>query len=229
MTASFDETADRYADLVDGSISFAGQEHDYFVRRKVDVLVDLARTYCGDPAALDVLDVGCGVGSADRHLEGVFGHLVGCDPSFRSIVQADHTVSGAGYVGGDAAALPFGDGVVDLAFVINVMHHVEPANRGAVMAEVARVVRAGGMVVVFEHNPLNPLTRLSVGRCEFDDGVELLWPRELRRRVAAVGLAELERRYVVFTPFDSPWQHRLEDRLGWLALGAQYFVAARRH
>ena len=30
--------------------------------------------------------------------------------------------------------------------------------------------------MIYEHNPLNPLTRLAVARSEFDEGVELLTP-----------------------------------------------------
>ena len=52
----------------------------------------------------------------------------------------------------------------------------------AFVAELARVVRPGGLVVVFEHNPLNPLTRLVVSRVTFDDGVRLL--RSGERRLA---------------------------------------------
>ena len=74
----------------------------------------------------------------------------------------------------------------------------------------------------------NPLTRRSVNACEFDEGVELLGRRELRSRLGTAGLDEVEHRYIVFSPFDVAWQHRIEHYLGKVPLGAQQYVAGRR-
>lgn len=228
MTASFDDKADRYGELVQSSISFAGQEREYFTRRKADGLTAVTRRLLGDPADLVALDVGAGVGETDSLLAGRFGRLISCDPSSAAVGRATERNQGVPYVVAAGTRLPFSAGAVDLAFAVNVLHHVDPLDRPAFLAELTRVVRPGGAVVAFEHNPWNPLTRLSVARCEFDEGVELLSARELRSGLAQAGLDIVERRYVIFTPFDSAWQHRLEDRIGRLALGAQHYVAARR-
>ena len=89
-------------------------------------------------------------------------------------------------------------------------------------------MRPGGVVALFEHNPLNPLTRLAVSRCEFDEGVELLGPGEAAALLSDAGLTPLERRYIVFFPWPRPRAMRLEAHLGRLPLGAQHVVAARR-
>lgn len=228
MTDTFDEAAAGYGDLVQDSIAFAGQEHDFFIRRKADALRSLVARRLGPLEHLTALDVGCGVGSMAAHLVGDFGRLLGVEPSADSLGFARTRVPSMAMARGDGAALPFPDGVADVTFTVNVLHHVEPPDRNAVVDELRRVTRPGGIVVAFEHNPLNPLTRLSVHRCEFDDGVELLWPRELRRRFEEARLTTVERRYILFTPLDVAWQHRVEDRLGRFPLGAQYYVAGRR-
>lgn len=228
MTTSFDDTAANYTEAVQDSIDFIGVEHEYFVRRKVDLLLGIVARHLGDPAGLTALDVGAGVGTTDTGLVDRFGRLRGCDPSARSVAVATTRNPTVDYLVADGTRLPYPDGSTDVAFTVNVLHHVDPPDRDRFVAEMARVTRSGGLVVAFEHNPLNPLTRRSVNACAFDEGVELLGRRELRRRFRAAGLDEVEHRYIVFTPFDVAWQHRLEDRLGTVPLGAQQYVAARR-
>ena len=43
----------------------------------------------------------------------------------------------------------------------------------------------------------------------------------------ATGLVELERRFIIFTPFDGAFFRQLDDGLSWLPLGAQYCMATR--
>ena len=40
--------------------------------------------------------------------------------------------------------------------------------------ELKRVLRAGGACVIFEHNPLNPLTVQAVNTCPFDENAVLI-------------------------------------------------------
>jgi SAM-dependent methyltransferase len=49
--------------------------------------------------------------------------------------------------------LPFATGAFDAAFAFCVYHHIEPGDRVRHLSELARVVRPGGSVFVFEHNP----------------------------------------------------------------------------
>ena len=96
------------------------------------------------------------------------------------------------------------------------------------MRETARVVRPGGLVAVFEHNPLNPLTRRVVRDCAFDEGVELLPRRELETLLRAAGLEVVSAHYLLFFPWRGRLFEAAERLLARLPLGAQYVVAARR-
>ena len=78
----------------------------------------------------------------------------------------------------DGTALPFTKEIFDLVLAICVFHHIPPSERPYVMREIHRILRPGGIVAVFEHNPLNPLTRYVVKQCEFDIDAELLSLRE---------------------------------------------------
>ena len=89
----------------------------------------------------------------------------------------------------DGERLPYDDERFDVAFAICVLHHVRPAERPRFVGELRRVVRPGGLVALFEHNPLNPLTRLAVHRCAFDGDAVLLRAGEAQHVARASGLA----------------------------------------
>ena len=119
-------------------------------------------------------------------------------------------------------------GRFDLAFAICVLHHVDPPDRPAFVTEVTRVVRPGGLVVVIEHNPMNPLTRKAVARCDFDEGVELASRKEARALFASRGLQPVEHPYILFFPWRGNAPRRVERWLTRLPFGAQYIVAGRK-
>ena len=90
-----------------------------------------------------------------------------------------------------------------------------------------RACRPGGLVVLFEHNPFNPLTRRAVHGCEFDRDAKLLSRRRASSLLADTGLRP-RGRYIEFFPRESRLLRGIEGRLGWLPLGAQYAVFAQR-
>ena len=58
-------------------------------------------------------------------------------------------------------ALPFQNGAFDAALAVNVLHHAgDRADQDAALAEMARTVRPGGLVLVHEITTVNPLYRL---------------------------------------------------------------------
>lgn len=224
----FDDHVESYREAVQQSIAFGGQDLEFFHRRKANQLVDVAARHIGDPEKLSALDVGCGVGLIDSLLEARLGSLCGVDPSGASLTHSSERNRSVSYCVGDGAGLPFATGGFDIAFAVCVVHHVPSDRRGAFVAELRRVVRPGGLVVIFEHNPLNPVTRLAVSRCEFDADAELVTRRATTRLLARAGLTPIEARDIIFTTSSRPWARRLDDALGRVPFGAQHYVAAVR-
>ena len=225
---AFDPYADSYRETVQHSIGFSGQDHDFFTRRKAYHLLDLVSRRLGPPHELRAVDVGCGVGATDTHLVGRFARLEGVDTSEAAVRRAVAANPSVPYEVYDGARLPYDDERFDVAFAICVLHHVPALDRRRFLGELRRVVRPGGLVVLFEHNPLNPLTRLAVHRCAFDGDAVLLRPSEARHVLEDVGLRPVEQRYVVLLPSDRPRALALEHAFRRLPLGAQYYVAALR-
>jgi SAM-dependent methyltransferase len=224
---SFDRHAETYRADVERSIAFAKVDHAQVTERKAEHLLGLCARLLGPPREQRVLDVGCGVGLTDALLVDCVGRLHGIDLSPESVAEAASTNPSAQYTAFDGTAFPLDDGSVDLAFAVCVLHHVPPEERDRFAAELARVVRPGGIVAVFEHNPFNPLTRVAVNRCELDEGVTLARRRTTARLLTRAGLHVEHGRYIIFTT--SPrWSARADRVLGWCPAGAQYLVAARR-
>lgn len=228
MSADFDHHVGSYRSDVESSVAFTGKDADYFARRRAVDLVDLMGRHMGDPGRLEVLDVGCGVGVLHGHLAPHVGALHGADVATDAVRAASEANPAVSYSTYEGQVLPYDDATFDLAVAVCVFHHVDGVDQPGLTAEMARVVRPGGLVVIVEHNPFNPLTRVAVNRCEFDEGVVLLRRARVVELLAGAGLTAVERRYVVFVPLDGEAAHRVDRALRWLPLGGQHYVAARR-
>jgi SAM-dependent methyltransferase len=224
VASAFDRHAADYQAAIASAIAFAGQPHERYVEAKVRRLLELARRRLGHER-VDALDVGCGTGLADSRLVSHVRSLAGVDVSQPMIARARETNPGIDYRISDGSRLPYGDDSFDLVFAICVFHHVDLREQPLLLREMRRVSRPGGLVVVFEHNPWNPLTRRVVHNISFDEGVELLARGRLVSSLREAGIDVTDSEFLLF----SPWRafDVLEPALKWLPLGAQYAVAGR--
>jgi SAM-dependent methyltransferase len=228
MSASFDRYRDTYEDEVEHAIAFSGADAAFFTELKAADLTALARRRFGPVGVARALDFGCGAGALDALLAPAMGTITGVDVSQALLDVAAAANPDLEYRHYDGERLPFEEGSFDLAFASCVFHHIEPADRPAAAAELARVVRPGGIVVLYEHNPMNPLTRLAVSRCAFDEGVVLLGAASVRSLLEEAGLRPVESRFIAFFPWRGRLLRATERLLSRLPLGAQYVVAARK-
>lgn len=222
--AEFDRFDGSYESALREAVSFSGGDPAFFTEVKAELLIDLATRRLGEPARLRALDLGCGPGLTDAYLVDAFQEVNGVDVSAAMIKEATKRNPAAQYQVFDGTRIPQGDHSFDLAFAINVFHHVAPDEREALTHELARVLRPGGLVAIVEHNPLNLLTRWVVANCAFDEDAVLLGRREAERLLTGACLDLVERRYLLFVPRRAP---RLERLLRRVPFGAQFLVAAR--
>jgi SAM-dependent methyltransferase len=226
--SDFNTYKDTYRQAVEESIAFSGRGVDYFAEHKALHLAAVAWRHLGDPASLSALDLGCGIGATDAFAVRHFGELHGADIATEAIARAEEANPAVTYTPYDGVRLPYHDGSFDLAFTINVLHHVPVEQRSRFATEMSRVVRPGGLAVVIEHNQLNPLTSYAVSRCEFDEDAVLLTRRAASLLLQDAGLRPTERRYILFAPLAAARAVMLDRWLRWLPLGGQYYVAAKR-
>lgn len=221
----FDLFADQYRDEMLKAVSFSGADPDLFTRVKADDLLRLARSTLGITTQLGFLDIGCGVGSTDRFLVPHVDELHGIDISSACIARAKQSNPSVHYKAYEGGRLPYETGKFDLAFAICVFHHLQREERPFLLQEMKRVVRAGGLVCIYEHNPWNPLTLWVVRTCAFDRDAELITSHACRQLVRGVGLDVRTSRFILFFPHYGTLFRNAERLLSWIPFGAQYVVA----
>ncbi len=213
--AEFDRYAQGYDSMHASSIRASGEAPEYFADYKRRVLERILADRIGHP----ILDFGCGIGNLSRLLAQAFPSVHGYDPSSRSVKLARERSPGA----------KFHDNVEDIprrhfasAVLANVLHHVQPSERDALLTDIKSMLAPGGKLVVFEHNPLNPLTRRAVADCAFDEHAVLVGPWEIVKLLESAGFKNVGRDFIVFFPRPLASLRSLEPRLRWLPIGAQH-------
>jgi hypothetical protein len=88
------------------------------------------------------------------------------------------------------------------------------------------VLRRGGRIYVFEHNPFNPLTQWVVRHSPIDENAVLLRPSEVRLGLGRAGASAVRTDYIMFTPPRLRFLRPIDKALAWLPLGGQYVVSA---
>jgi SAM-dependent methyltransferase len=219
----FDRFATTYQQVLDGTVRFSGEGGTYFAAVKAQYVRNLVgATFSGT-----MLDYGCGVGLLAGLLKSYLptAQLDGYDVSAASLQRVDPALAAQGQFTSHSDELQKN---YDLIILSNVMHHIPlPERKGAVSELKARLAQLGKLVV-FEHNPANPLTRWVVNHCPFDENVALLWPGEARAYLKNAGLRVLRRDYIVFFPRQLAWLRPLESRIRWVPLGAQYAIVGEQ-
>lgn len=101
-----------------------------------------------------VLDVGCGVGYGTQMLARVARSVLGVDASTEATAYAGRVYGGPriAFAAGDARCLPLPSASVDLVVWFEMIEHIE--EQQVAMAEVARVLRPSGQVIVSTPNKL---------------------------------------------------------------------------
>jgi SAM-dependent methyltransferase len=236
----FDEVARDYVQIHDRSLP-PGVSSDEFVVQKAAKVLDWITEGCGEKGFC-YLDFGCGNGRLFKYILGSEPlkplladgrlQLFGFDTSVESIREA-RTIAGDEAIG---LVSDFGDLPAELRFDLvvsfNVFHHIAPAERPAAATALRHRMRPGARLVVWEHNPFNPFTRLLVKLCPFDDDARLLALGSARRLFSASGLRYRAHEYVNVLP---PGWHRwkglavLDRKLCRLPVGSQYWVMFANH
>jgi SAM-dependent methyltransferase len=234
VSAEFDKHAASYDGGLDNPIKrMIGSSADDYIAVKARWL--MRREKGLREGTVSLLDYGCGAGDLMRVLAGLGARasFSGCDVSTGMLAEAaQRWPAGQGaapaLVAQDGARTPFADGQFDVATVSAVLHHVALPERPAVYAELGRVLKPGGRLYVFEHNPRNPLVRHVIARTPIDANAILLDANEVQVGLLDSARYEVETDYLMFMPPGIKFLRAVDRALAWLPLGAQYAVAARK-
>ena len=219
----FDDYTANYNQLLREGTGFFSSNEEYFAKYKVNLVCDQV-----DTPVNRILEYGCGIGRNIPYLQQAFPNAVimGSDISSASIeiARQDNT---------DVEFFQENENtkvteLFDMIFVAGVFHHIPVAQRTEVAKTLYNRLSPNGLLFVFEHNPYNPITRSIVSNCPYDEDAVLLKPSVLQKILSEAALTVEQKAYCLFVPPSLSMLTWLENWLGWLPLGGQYLVQARR-
>ena len=225
--AEFDQFADEYDNMHAANIAITGERPDFFSEYKIRILKDDVAKL---PAtAQSIIDFGAGIGNSVPFFRRYIPNaaLTCADVSQKSLDIANKRFPGAmapALIQNEKLDSP--DDSYDAAFSACVFHHIPHEEHGHWFQELRRVVKPAGMIAIFEHNPLNPLTVHAVNTCPFDANARLIRAAQLRRSLTEAGWRNATIRYHIFFPRALAALRVLEPSMTWLPLGAQYSAVA---
>jgi SAM-dependent methyltransferase len=228
VEAEFDAYSQSYRAQHQASVDFGGIELDYFAEYKAQVTKSVCEQLGISPAT--IMDFGAGIGNAVKPLHSAFpGAQIKCvDVSEDSLRQCSAlNIPNSSVHVYDGQHIPFASGSVDLAFTACVFHHIPESGHIRLLAEIRRCLSPNGVMVLFEHNPVNPLTRLAVARCPFDENAVLINAWTMKKRFVEAGFSRAKSRYRIFFPGFLNMLRGLENWLEPIPLGGQYYVVGR--
>jgi 2-polyprenyl-6-hydroxyphenyl methylase/3-demethylubiquinone-9 3-methyltransferase len=147
----------------------------------------------------DVLDLGCAGGFMAEAMAARGANVTGIDPAADAVEAARRHARDSGmrivYDVGHGEALPYAAAAFDAVVCVDVLEHVSDLSK--VLAEVARVLRPGGLFL-FDTINRNPIARLATITMAEDvlrllprgthDPAMFIRPRELRAAMEGAGL-----------------------------------------
>ncbi|MCF8482129.1 MAG: class I SAM-dependent methyltransferase [Rhodospirillum sp.] len=186
-----------------------------------------------------VLDLGCGPGGFLLALAPMCARIVGADitPAFVELCKstiAQHQLENATVDQIEPGQLPYGDASFDKIFMIDTIHHLEDSQ--STMREVTRVLKPGGILLVFEPNKGNPLLAVMCLLDRNEHGLLRLGTFRAYERILAEAYDIVERHYngLLIGPdsglsvaiADAVSEGFLSKFMGWFS--PKLFIAARK-
>lgn len=222
-TPEFDQHAKQYDRLLADAMPPGMQENAYFAEYKVALMARRLR----DRVPQRILDFGCGAGRSLTYLERYFpqSRIWGYDVSTESLEVASARASRSTLLSNreEMRSLQF-----DAIFAANVFHHIPRDDRALELTRCRDQLAPNGSMLLFEHNPYNPLTRWVFERCPFDEGAEMLTLRTALQLARQANFSSWNHGYTLFFPRPLAGLRGLEPLLRRVPLGAQYYVHMAR-
>jgi len=222
---NFDEHAEGYRKTHDNAIKLSGANSHYFSEYKIKEILK----HENPEKKYRILDFGCGDGNSSYFIHKHFpnSEIIGIDVSSQSIdIAINKKIPNCQFIAFEGLDLPFENEEFDIVFTSMVFHHISHDLHCRILESIVSKLRIGGRFYIFEHNPLNPLTRKVVNECEFDKDAILLGHRYSRNLVEESGLNDINIYFTIFFPRKTflAMLIRLEPLFRWCPLGAQYYI-----
>jgi 2-polyprenyl-3-methyl-5-hydroxy-6-metoxy-1,4-benzoquinol methylase len=221
VRSQFNSLADSYSEVTSKQHAFFDSNTRYLQEYKVVIAKELV------PKPKTVLDYGCGIGLLQEFLRNYYSTatIYAADISEDSLAHVHYHFPDTKVLDCDAALQQS----FDLIVVSCVLHHVPLHDREELLQRLVKALNDGGSLLIFEHNPLNPVTQYLVNTCPIDEDAILLRRSECRRLINLSEEAKVSRSgYTLFFPGIFKALRPMEKKMRWLPAGGQYFLLATK-
>jgi SAM-dependent methyltransferase len=228
LQAEFDLVADEYHAQHKKNLAITGESPEYFAEYKIQDLAHYIRAKSLPDG--NIFDFGCGIGNSVEYFRKYFPESELCcgDVSTRSMEIARARFSARETYVHIETSIPLPSESQDIVFTACVFHHIPHEEHQKWLLELNRIIRPGGVLAIYEHNPLNPLTVRAVKTCPFDVNAKLIRGGVMKRRALIAGWREPHIRYKLFFPSFLRFFRPLEKYLSRICLGAQWRLISRK-
>ena len=227
MSASFDSFSRNYNKVVNDSIRPTGYDTESLVFAKLQKIANIFPDLTDKKFRL--LDFGCGVGNLYGGIAKFFPNAIytGVDPSINSIIKARSRFH-------DKKAFQryesqgWKSSKYDLIFSAGVFHHIPHQDHSKIIEKLFSLLNQDGRLVIWEHNPLNPVTQKIIKDCPIDKDAVLVSSKNIKKLFERVSLSKIRISYTTFFPKILSPLNSFDPLLGWLPLGGQYIVTGQK-
>lgn len=228
----FDDYAQNYEKLHAESIKFSGFSPDYFDEHKIRTLSRILKDNKSVKSTFNFLNFGCGIGKSEKFIRQYFpeANISSADISEESLQIAQKRnidVSGVEYFHFNTVEELNFVGKFDIIFMANVLHHIPDDLQITTLEYLRKFLKPNGFLYIFEHNPINPVTRRAFNTCEFDQGCHMIFPWEIKAMLKSSGYSNIKLNYILFFPKILNGLNPYEKYLKSLPIGAQYYIKTR--
>ena len=219
-SVNFDDFSTNYEDKILKSFGNIDSNVSYYHSGKAKIA---KRELAFDPNK--ILDFGCGIGSMLKFLKENFknSEFYAFDESLKSLEHIKLNYPDVNCLYDLNTIEKF-----DLVILSNVIHHVKSGERNNFFKKIYNLLDDNGKLLIFEHNPYNPITLRVVANCEFDIDAELIKKKNLIKLCNENNFQLQKSGYIHFFPSKLKFFFNLERYLKWFFLGAQYFCIFRK-
>ena len=219
-SVNFDDFSSNYEDKILKSFGNIDSSVSYYHSGKAKIA---KRELTFNPDK--ILDFGCGIGSMLKFLKENFNYskFYAYDESSKSLEHVKKKYPDVNCMYNLNTIEKF-----DLIILSNVIHHVKNGERNNLFKKIYNLLDDNGSLLIYEHNPYNPLTLKVVANCEFDIDAELINKKNLIKLCNENNFKLEKSGYIHFFPSKLKFFFNLEKYLKWLFLGAQYFCIFKK-
>ncbi len=217
----FDANANDYDEALFNSTKSLVDDISYFAKYKIDLTKNLIK----NKSPSRILEYGCGTGRNLLFLKKAFPEstIVAYDISTESLEIAKKENIDIQFISNlDEDIKKF-----DLIFIAGVFHHIPKEDRVSNMDIIFNLLKKDADLIIFELNPLNPVTKHITKNSYFDKDAELLRAKELlmytKKHTDKVDVG-----YTLFIPPKFKSIIFLDKYLKKIPFGGQYYLHAKK-